>query len=62
MPKPREIVVGLTDYEDTQVISGLSPEDQIVILTPAQLRAQQQAAAEAQLNRRFGGSSSPFGR
>lgn len=62
MPKPKEIVVGLTDYENTQVISGLTPEDQIVILTPAQLRAQQQAAAEAQLNRRFGGRSGPFGR
>lgn len=62
MPKPREIVVGLTDYENTQVISGLGEDDRIVILTPAQLRAQQQAAAETRLNRIYGGGSSPFGR
>jgi len=62
MPKPREIVVGLTDYTNTQVVSGLDESDQIVILTPAQLRAQQEAAAESRLNRVYGGGGSPFGR
>lgn len=62
IPKPKEIVVGLTDYTNTQVVSGLTEEDQIVILTPAQLRAQQEAAAESRLNRIYGGGSSPFGR
>ena len=63
MPEPREIVIGLTDFDNTQVVSGLTAEDQVIVLTPGQLRAQQQAAVEEQLNRRFGGrSSSPFGR
>jgi HlyD family secretion protein len=61
VPRPRRIVVGLTDFDDTQVVSGLQGDEQLVILAPAQLMAQQQAAAEAQLDRRFGGGS-PFGR
>jgi len=61
VPRPRRIVIGLTDFDNTQVVSGLEGEERLVILAPGQLMAQQQAAAEAQLNRRFGGGS-PFGR
>jgi len=61
-PEPRRIVIGLTDFDNTQVVSGLTGEESLVVLAPGQLMAQQQAAAEQQLNRRFGGGSSPFGR
>ncbi len=63
IPDPRRIVIGLTDFDNTQVVSGLEGDESLVVLAPGQLMAQQQAAAEAQLNRRFGGGgSSPFGR
>lgn len=63
IPSPRRIVIGLTDFDNTQVVSGLEGDESLVVLAPGQLMAQQQAAAEAQLNRRFGGGgSSPFGR
>jgi len=62
IPEPRRIVIGLTDFDNTQVVSGLEGDESLVVLAPGQLMAQQQAAAEQEINRRFGGGSSPFGR
>ncbi len=58
-PVPQRITIGLADWDNTQVVDGLTGEEQIVIVGAAQLRAQQEAASE-RMRERFGGS--PFGR
>lgn len=58
-PEPRRITIGLADWDNTQVVDGLTGDEQIVVVGAAQLRAQQEEAAE-RMRSRFGGS--PFGR
>ncbi len=58
-PTPQRITIGLADWDNTQVVSGLDGTESIVIVGAAQLRAQQEAAAERMMQR-FGGRG--FGR
>ncbi len=58
IPEPRLVQIGLGDWDNTQVVSGLDEGETLVIVGAAQLQAQQQEF----LNRiRSRGGSSPFG-
>ena len=54
--EPRSIMIGLNDWDVTEVVSGLEEGEQILIVGAAQLRAQQ----DEFLNR-IRSNSSPFG-
>jgi HlyD family secretion protein len=58
IPEPRMIQVGLNDWDNTQVVSGLTGDETIIVVGAAQLQAQQQAFLE-RMRSRMG--SSPFG-
>ncbi len=58
IPVPRMIQIGLGDWDNTQVVSGLEEGETLVIVGAAQLQAQQQAFLE-RMRSRMGGS--PFG-
>jgi HlyD family secretion protein len=58
IPRPRLVQVGLGDWDNTQVVSGLEAGETLVIVGAAQLQAQQQEF----LNRmRSRGGGNPFG-
>lgn len=56
IPEPRVIQIGLNDWDNTAVVSGLEGGEELAVVGAAQLRAQAQARA-----RRFtGGGGLPF--
>ncbi|HSM03497.1 MAG TPA: hypothetical protein VK858_02700 [Longimicrobiales bacterium] len=57
-PEPRVIQVGLSDWDNTQVVSGLDGEETLAVVGAAQLQAQQAEWLE-RIRSRSGGS--PFG-
>jgi HlyD family secretion protein len=57
-PEPRVIEVGLSDWDNTQVISGLQGDEVLAVVGAAQLQAQQAQWLE-RIRSRSGGS--PFG-
>ncbi len=58
VPEPRLIQVGLNDWDNTQVVSGLEGSETLVVVSAAQLQARQ-AEWLNQIRDRMGGS--PFG-
>jgi HlyD family secretion protein len=58
LPEPRVIQVGLSDWDNTQVVSGLEGDEVLAVVGAAQLQAQQQEWLE-RIRSRSGGS--PFG-
>lgn len=58
VPQPTLIQVGLNDWDNTQVVSGLEGTETLVIVSAAQLQARQQEWL-TQMRSRMGGS--PFG-
>ena len=58
VPEPRLVRLGLGDWDNTQVVSGLEAGEMLVIVGVAQLQAQQQEFLE-RMRSRMGGS--PFG-
>ncbi len=58
VPEPRLVQLGLGDWDNTQVVSGLEPGEVLVIVGPAQLQAQQQEFLDRMRSR---GGGSPFG-
>lgn len=58
VPEPRMVQVGLNDWDNTQIVSGLKGDETILVVGAAQLQAQQQRFLE-QMRSRMG--SSPFG-
>ncbi|HET9948698.1 MAG TPA: efflux RND transporter periplasmic adaptor subunit [Longimicrobiales bacterium] len=58
-PEPRLIQMGIGDWENTQIVSGVQEGDVLVIVGAAQLQAQQEAFLE-QVRGRMGGQN-PFG-
>jgi HlyD family secretion protein len=58
IPEPRTIRVGLNDWDNTQVVSGLDGDEILVVVGAAQLQAQQQEWLN-NIRSRMGGS--PFG-
>lgn len=59
VPEPRMVQIGIGDWDNTQVVSGLEADETLVIVGAAQLQAQQDAFL-AQMRSRMGGGS-PFG-
>ena len=59
IPEPRLVQIGLGDWDNTQIVSGLEDGETLVIVGAAQLQAQQDAFL-AQMRSRVSGGS-PFG-
>ena len=58
-PEPRLVQMGLGDWDNTEIVSGVEEGDQLIIVTAAQLQAQQEAFLE-NVRGRMGGQN-PFG-
>jgi HlyD family secretion protein len=61
-PEPRRIMVGLNDWDNTEVISGLEEGEQVVLISVARLQAQQQEFQDRMRERAGGvvpGASAP---
>ncbi|MDP2958305.1 MAG: hypothetical protein Q8N53_17895, partial [Longimicrobiales bacterium] len=58
VPVPRLVQVGLNDWDNTEVVSGLEGNETLVVVSAAQLQAQQEQWL-SQIRSRMGGS--PFG-
>jgi HlyD family secretion protein len=58
VPEPRLVQLGLGDWDNTRVVSGVEPGETLVIVGAAQLQAQQQEFLD-RMRGRMGGS--PFG-
>ena len=58
VPQPRLVQAGLNDWDNTQIVSGLEGGEMLVVVSAAQLQANQ-AQWLAQIRSRMGGS--PFG-
>ncbi|MBZ4420851.1 efflux RND transporter periplasmic adaptor subunit [Myxococcus sp. RHSTA-1-4] len=44
--EPRRVVLGLSDWESSEVVSGLEPGEQVLLISVAQLKQQQQRSNE----------------
>nr|WP_211193832.1 efflux RND transporter periplasmic adaptor subunit [Pyxidicoccus fallax] len=44
--EPRRVMLGLSDWESSEVVSGLQPGEQVLLISVAQLKAQQQRSTE----------------
>jgi HlyD family secretion protein len=58
-PEPRLVQMGLGDWDNTEIVSGVEEGEELLIVTAAQLQAQQEAFL-AQVRGRMGGQN-PFG-
>jgi HlyD family secretion protein len=54
VPTPRLVQIGLSDWDFTQVLSGLEEGDQLAVVGAAQLQAQQQEMMDRIRSRRGG--------
>ena len=54
--EPRMVMIGLTDWDNTEVVSGLDEGDRVALIGLAQLQAQREEFLE-----RIRSRSSPFG-
>lgn len=45
-PEPRRVVLGISDWESSEVVSGLEPGEQVLLISVAQLQQQQQQRTE----------------
>ena len=59
VPTPRQVEIGLNDWDRTQIVSGVEEGEVLVVVGAAQLMAQQQAFLD-QMRERMGGGN-PFG-
>ncbi|WP_338866668.1 efflux RND transporter periplasmic adaptor subunit [Myxococcus stipitatus] len=53
-PEPRKVMLGLSDWESSEVLSGLEPGEQVLLVSVAQLQQQQQQNSE-RMKRAAGG-------
>ncbi len=53
-PEPRRVVLGLSDWEHSEVVRGLEPGEEVVIISVAQLQKKQQEATD-RMRQRMGG-------
>ncbi|QSQ25560.1 efflux RND transporter periplasmic adaptor subunit [Pyxidicoccus parkwayensis] len=44
--EPRRVVLGMSDWENSEVVSGLEPGEKVLLISVAQLKAQQQKSTE----------------
>ena len=59
VPVPRQVQIGLNDWDRTEIVSGVEEGEVLVVVGAAQLMAQQQAFLD-QMRERMGGGN-PFG-
>jgi len=59
VPVPRQVQIGLNDWDRTEIVSGVEEGEVLVVVGAAQLMAQQQAFLD-QMRARMGGNN-PFG-
>ena len=59
VPVPRQVQIGLNDWDRTEIVSGVDEGEILVVVGAAQLMAQQQAFLD-QMRERMGGGN-PFG-
>jgi len=59
VPVPRQVQIGLNDWDRTEIVSGVEEGEILVVVGAAQLMAQQQAFLD-QMRERMGGGN-PFG-
>ena len=57
--EPRMVMIGLTDWDRTQVVSGLDEDDYVALIGPARLQAERDEFLE-RMRSNMGGN--PFGR
>ena len=57
--EPRPILIGLNDWDNTEVVAGLEEGEEVALIGAAQLQAQQQEFVDRMRERMGGGS--PFG-
>ena len=55
--EPRVVMIGLTDWDSTEVVSGLEEGDRVALIGLAQLQAQREQYMERMRSR----GSNPFG-
>jgi HlyD family secretion protein len=64
-PQPRRVILGLNDWDSTEIISGLEPGEQVYLISVARLQQQQQQLQERFRQRAgggvFPGSAAPAG-
>jgi HlyD family secretion protein len=53
-PEPRRVMLGISDWEYTEVLSGLKPGERVVLASAARLQGQQQAQ-QNEMKQRAGG-------
>lgn len=53
-PQPRRVLLGLSDWENSEVISGLEAGEKVLLVSVAQLQQQQQQSLE-RMRQRTGG-------
>ena len=58
IPEPRLVQIGLGDWDNTEVASGVDEGEMLIVVGPAQLQAQQQEFLNRMRDRQSGG---PFG-
>jgi HlyD family secretion protein len=57
-PEPRRVVLGISDWESSEVVSGLEPGEQVLLISVAQLQQQQQRSTE-RMRQMAGGGMMP---
>lgn len=62
VPEPRAVMIGLNDWDHTQVVSGVEAGDEIAVLGAAQLQAAQAQQLDRMRGRMGGGGPFPGGR
>jgi HlyD family secretion protein len=54
-PEPKTVLLGLSDWDYTEVVRGLEPGTQVYLISVARLQQQQQQSAERMRQRAGGG-------
>jgi HlyD family secretion protein len=57
-PEPRRVVLGISDWEISEVVSGLEAGEQVLLISVAQLQQQQQRSTE-RMRQMAGGGMMP---
>lgn len=60
VPQPRLVQLGIGDWDNVEIVSGLDGGETLVVVGPAQLQAQQDVFLQRMRSR--GGGNTPFGR
>jgi HlyD family secretion protein len=59
-PEPRRVMLGVNDWDNTEILSGIEPGESVVLISVARLQ-QQQAEFQQRMRERMGGGPIPGG-